>query len=164
MADKNLIFDFFNLSGKEESIKKAKRYFAQAGAAVATVDVDAKVRRTAGVSYREVHFGFADNQTVSFGIKQTGDVYQAKVNGKLLPLRSQDDHQKAVVEIVAAMTKGRAKFQAALAKTKVELPKSIRTAAPKMEQVLREKIASVDEAISAARDELASLTGEPVPS
>lgn len=159
MADKaTLIFDFFELSHKDSSIKAAKRYFAKAGATVTSVDVDAKVRRMAGQSYREVQFGFADSQTVSFGIKSTGDVYQVKVNGKLTPLKAQDDHAKAVVEIVAAMNKGRAKFQVALAKVKVDLPKAIRTAAPKMEQALREKIAAVDEAISAAQETLASLT------
>ncbi len=157
MAEKTIIFDFFELSHKDSAIKKAKRYFAQAGATVTSVDVDAKVRRMAGVSYREVQFGFADSQTVRFGIKQTGDVYQVKINGKLVPLKAQDDHVKAIGEIVAGMNKGRAKFQAALAKVKVDLPKSIRTAAPKMEQALREKIAAVDEAIGVAQETLASL-------
>jgi hypothetical protein len=158
MADKKtLIFDFFELSEKDASIKKAKRYFEQAGASVTSVDVDSKVRRAAGVSYREVQFGFADSQSVSFGVKNTGDVYQVKVNGKLTPLKAQDDHLKAIGEIVAAMTKGRAKFQAALAKAKVALPASIRTAAPKMEQALREQITAVDEAIVAATERLAAL-------
>ena len=157
MADKALIFDFFNLSEKDKATTKAKRYFEQAGATVTSVDVDAKAKRTAGVSYRDVHFGFADSQTVSFGVKATGDVYQVKVNGRLTPLKHQDDHLKAIGEIVAAMAKGRAKFQAALAKVKVDLPKSIRTAAPKMEAVLREQIAEVDTAISAAEERLALL-------
>lgn len=158
---KTLIFDFFELSHKDSSIKAATRQFAKAGATVTSVDVDGKVRRTMGQSYREVQFGFADSQTVSFGIKSTGDVYQVKVNGKPLPLKAQDDHEKAIVEIAAAMNKGRAKFQAALAKVKVELPKSIRTAAPKMEQVLRDRIAVVDDAIGVARETLASLTAQP---
>lgn len=155
---KALIFNFFELSGKDESIKKAKRYFSQAGATVTSVDVDAKVRRTLGISYREAQFGFADSQTVSFGITQSGDVYQVKINGKPFPLKSQDDHIKAISEIVAGMSKGRAKFQAALAKVKIALPGTIRTAAPKMEQVLRDKIVAVDEAIAVAQETLATLT------
>ena len=154
---KTLIFDFFKASDKDKSIAKAKRYFEQAGALVSSVDVDAKVKRVAGVSFRDVHFGFADSQTLSFGIKETGDVYQVKVNGRLTPLKHQDDHLKAIGELVAAMAKGRAKFQAALAKVKVELPKSIRTAAPKIEVALREQIATVDEAIVAAQERLAEL-------
>lgn len=154
---KTLIFDFFKASEKDKSIAKAKRYFEQAGALVSSVDVDAKVKRVAGVSFRDVHFGFADSQTLSFGIKETGDVYQVKVNGRLTPLKHQDDHLKAIGELVAAMAKGRAKFQAALAKVKVELPKSIRTAAPKIEVALREQIAAVDDAIVAAQERLAEL-------
>lgn len=157
MAEKALIFGFYELSDKDKAIAKAKRYFAQAGAIVTSVDVDAKVRRAMDTSYREVQFGFADSQTVSFGVKKTGDIYQVKVNGRLMPIKSQDDHLKAVAEIVSAMDKGRSKFQAALAKVKVALPASIRTAAPRMEQVLREKIAAVDEAITAAKENLATL-------
>lgn len=155
--NKVLIFDFFKASEKDKSITKAKRYFEQAGALVTSVDVDAKVKRVAGVSFRDVHFGFADSQTVSFGVKETGDVYQVKVNGKLTPLKHQDDHLQAIGELVAAMAKGRAKFQAALAKVKVALPKGIRTAAPKMEVALREQIAAVDQAIDAAKTRLAEL-------
>jgi len=154
---KTLIFDFFKASDKDKSIAKAKRYFEQAGASVTSVDVDAKVKRVAGVSFRDVHFGFADSQTISFGVKETGDVYQVKVNGRLTPLKHQDDHLKAIGELVAAMAKGRVKFQLALAKVKVELPKSIRTAAPKMEVALREQIAAVDEAIGVAQERLAAL-------
>lgn len=157
MAGKTLIFDFFKASDKDKSVAKAKRYFEQAGAVVTSVDVDAKVKRVAGVSFRDVHFGFADSQTISFGVKETGDVYQVKVNGRLTPLKHQDDHLKAIGELVAAMAKGRVKFQLALAKVKVELPKSIRTAAPKMEVALREQIAAVDEAIGAAQERLAAL-------
>lgn len=156
---KNLILDFFNLSEKDKAIAKAKRAFEKAGATVTSVDVDAKVKRVANVSSRDVHFGFADSQTASFGVTQTGDVFQVKINGRLTPLKNQDDHLKAISEIVAAMAKGRAKFQAALAKVKVDLPKSIRTAAPKMEAVLREQIAVVDEAIGIAQERLATLRG-----
>jgi hypothetical protein len=154
MAIKTLIFDFFELHDKDASIKKAQRFFEQAGATVTSVDVDAKVRRTAGVSYREVLFGFADSQTVQFGVKNTGDVYQVKVNGKLTPLKSQDDHLKAIAELVALMARGRSKFQIALAKVKVAVPSSIRTAAPAMEKILREQIANVDQAIEAATERL----------
>lgn len=161
MADKTLIFGFYELSDKDSSIKKAKRYFAQAGVVVTSIDVDAKTKRAMGTSFREVHFGFADSQTVSFGVKNTGDVYQIKVNGRLTPIKSQDDHLQAIKEIAALLDKNRAKFQAALAKVKVALPASIRTAAPKMEQVLREKIVSVDDAIAAAKEKLSSLQALP---
>lgn len=159
-ADKNLIFDFYNVSGKDKAITAAKRYFARAGSTVTSVDVDTKTKKIAGIESREVQFGFADSQSVSFGVTATGDIYQVKINGKLIPMRNQDDHVKAVAEIVAHMDKGRSKFQAALAKAKVALPPSIRTAAPKLEQVLREKISAVDEAITEATEKLASLKAQ----
>jgi hypothetical protein len=159
---KNLIFDIYNLSHKDKAIAAAKRAFAKAGAQVTSVDVDAKTKKTLGVEYREVQFGFADSQTIRFGVNATGDVAQVKVNGKTVPLKNPDDHGAAIDELVALMTKGRSKFQAALAKAKVALPPGIRTAAPKLEQVLREKITAIDEAITDAtqrRDELKALAG-----
>jgi hypothetical protein len=158
MADNNhLIFDFFNLSHKDKSVAAAKKYFKQAGTVVTSVDVGTAVKKAAGMQYREVQFGFADSQTVSFGVKESGDVFQAKVNGKSVPLKDQHDHAKAVAELVALMTKGRTKFQALLAKAKVALPATIRTAAPRLEQVLREKVGALDEAIGAARETLSGL-------
>lgn len=157
MADKHLIFDFYNLTGKDKSITAAKRYFARAGATVTSVDVDAKTKKVLSVETRDVQFGFADSQTVHFGVTATGDIYQVKINGKLIPIKYQDDHAKAIGEIVAAMDKGRGKFQTALSKVRATLPPSIRTAAPKLELVLREKISAVDEAIGAAQQKLASL-------
>jgi hypothetical protein len=152
-----LIFDFFKASEKDKAITAAKRYFQRAGAPVATVDVDQKVTKVHGVSTRLVHFGFADNQKVSFGVTETGDIYQVKLNDKVLPLRAQDDQAGAIAEIVAAMAKGRAKFQAALARVKVDLPQTIRTAAPNVEKDLKQKIALLDESISEARQTLADL-------
>ena len=88
MANKNLIFDFYNLNGKDKSVAAAKRYFARAGATVTSVDVDTKIKKIMGVESREVQFGFADSQTVSFGVTGTGDIYQVKVNSKRLPMNA----------------------------------------------------------------------------
>lgn len=156
---KTLIFDFYNLSHKDTAIGAAKRAFARAGATVATVDVAAKTQRTSGIDYRNVQFGFSDSQTVSFGVNATGDVAQIKVNGKAVPVKNQDDQGEAIKEVVAMMTAGRTKFQSAMAKAKVALPATIRTAAPKIEAVWREKIAGLDEAISEASEKLADLQG-----
>jgi Defence against restriction A N-terminal len=157
---KNLIFDIYNLSHKDKAIAMAKRAFARAGAEVATVDVDAKTKKTLGVEYREVQFGFADSQTIRFGVNATGDVAQVKLNGKSVPLKNPDDHGATIEELVALMVKGRTKFQASLAKARVTLPATIRTAAPKIAQVMRDKIAAIDDAITEAtqkRDELKAL-------
>ncbi|WP_321946571.1 hypothetical protein [Paraburkholderia sp. J10-1] len=160
MAEKNLVFDFFNLSNKDAAIKKASRYFLRAGATVASVDVLPTVKRLAGVEYREVQFGFADSQTVLVGVTATGDVGQVKLNSKALPIKAQDDHVAAISEIVGAMDRGRKRFQAALTRVKVALPPSIRTAAPKIEQELRERIAVVDEAIEGAKQRVVVLEAQ----
>jgi hypothetical protein len=97
---------------------------------------------------------------VRFGVNASGDVAQVKVNGKPIPLKNPDDHGKAIAEIVTAMTKGRAKFQAAMAKVKAELPKSVRTAAPKLENVWREKVTALDSAIEVATEKLADLRAQ----
>jgi hypothetical protein len=159
---KNLIFDIYNLSHKDKAIATAKRAFARAGMEVTSVDVDSKTKKTLGVEYREVQFGFSDSQSIRFGVNATGDVAQVKLNGKSVPLKNPDDHGAAIEELSALMVKGRTKFQMALAKAKVTLPATIRTAAPKIELVLREKIAAIDEAITDAtsrRDELKAQIG-----
>jgi hypothetical protein len=157
---KNLIFDIYNLSHKDKSIAAAKRAFARAGVEVTSVDVDAKTKKTLGIEYREVQFGFADSQSVRFGVNASGDVAQVKINGKVIPLKNPDDHGKAIAEIVAALNKGRAKFQAAMAKVKMALPPSVRTAAPKLEQVWREKVTALDEAIESATEKLNGLKAQ----
>ena len=158
----NLIFDIYNLSHKDAAIADAKRAFKKAGATVVTVDVDGKTKKTLGVEYREVQFGFTDSQTVRFGVNASGDVAQVRVNGKAVPLKNPDDHAAAIKELVAMMDKGRTKFQQAYAKQKAPLPPTVRTAAPKVLDALKEKVSALDEAISeatATRDDLrAQLT------
>lgn len=155
---KVVVFSFDDMGKKKDAATKAvARYFARAGEHVVQIDVPSAVRRTAGISYREMRLTFADSQTVSFFVKQSGDIYQVKLNGRLFSIKHQDDQPKAIAEIVKAMDSGRSKFQAAMAKVKVALPASIRTAAPKMEAILKERIANLDEALSVANSELAAL-------
>ncbi|MGH8332145.1 MAG: hypothetical protein ACRER3_18050, partial [Pseudomonas fluorescens] len=69
-------------------------------------------------------------------------------------IRAQDDHAKAIAEVVNQLDAGRSSFQQKLARTKVKLPPSIRTAAPRMEQVLTEKRDALKDAIAQAEQEL----------
>lgn len=154
---KNLIFDIYNLSHKDKAIATAKREFDRVGAQVTSVDVASTTKKALGVEYREVQFGFADSQNVLFGITATGDVAQVKLNGKVVAMKNQDDHGKAIAEIVALMTKGRAKFQAALARKKVALPPAIRTAAPKLQARLQEQLDATNAAIEQATARLETL-------
>jgi hypothetical protein len=157
---KNLIFDIYNLSHKDSAIKAATRAFLKAGAEVVSVDVDAKTKKTLGVEYREVQFGFADSQQVRFGVNASGDVAQVKLNGSSLPLKNPDDHGAAIKEIVAAMDKGRKKFQQQQAKIKLALPSTIRTAAPRLEQVWTDKLKALNEEIAQATEKRDNLKAQ----
>ncbi|MEN9866665.1 MAG: hypothetical protein RL748_2255 [Pseudomonadota bacterium] len=159
-ATQPILFDFFNLSGKDKASKAISKLFHQSGNQVVKIEVDAKPSRSAGITYRMVHLVFGDSQTVSLGVKASGDIWQVKLNGKLFPMKAQDDPKAAIQDLANAMNQGRAKFQAALAKTSVALPASIRTAAPKMAEVLRGKIADVDAALLAGQEQLTALQAE----
>ena len=124
-------------------------------------DIPSALKRSSGVTYREMALTFADSQTVVLRIKQSGDIFQVLLNGKVLPIKNQDDHVKAIAEIVQAMDAGRSKFQKILAAARVKPPAGIRTAAPKMEQVLTDKRDALKSAIAAVRAEISGLTAAP---
>lgn len=155
---KNIILDFDEMGNKKDAATKAIiKAFAKAKAEVVQGDVSQGVKRTSGISYREMLLTFNDSQTVTLFVKKTGDIYQVKLNGKVIPIKNQDDHQAAINEIAARMESGRTAFQKKLAAARVELPKEIKSAAPKIEAALTEKLKALDEAISATKDEIKNL-------
>lgn len=154
---KNIIFKFDEISNKDKATRAVSSYFKKAGAEIVQVDVSPSVKRTSGISYRELSLTFADSQIIIFRIKQSGDIYQALLNGKVKPMTNQDDHSAAITELVKAMESGRTAFQAKLAKAKVKLPNSIKTTVPNKEKLLTEKRDALKEAISAAEVELEQI-------
>src|SRR5690606_765225 len=126
----DLLINFDDLKPNNKALKNLVKAFTRAGAPVATIDADGRAKRTAGVTYREVILTFVDNQKITLFFKQTGDIFQVKLNGSVVPLKNQGDQVKAVSELVQLLDAGRAKFQAKLARQKVVLPSSIKTAAP----------------------------------
>lgn len=159
---KNLLFSFEDMSAKDKAAKAVIRYFTKAGAEVIAQDVDTRVKRTSGVSYREMTLTFDDSQQMILRVKQTGDIYQVLLNGKVVPVKNQDNHIKAVEELAAMVQSNRAKFQKALSRVKAEIPKSIKTAAPKLEAALSEKIEATKEAIRIVKEELTAMGVEVV--
>jgi hypothetical protein len=155
---KNLIFSFDDMGSKKDAATRAVvRYFARAGSHIVQGDVSPNIKRSSGVSYREMVLTFADSQVVTFSIKQSGDIFQVKLNGKSVPLKHQDDQVAAIGEMVGMMDAGRSKFQAAMAKVRIQLPDSIRTAAPKLEVALQEKVNALDEAIAVIKEEITAI-------
>ena len=160
---KNLLFSFEDLSAKDKAAKQAARYFSRAGANVVQQDVPTAVKRSSGITYREMALTFADSQQVVLRIKQSGDIFQVLLNGKVLPIKNQDDHVKAIAEIVQAMDAGRSRFQKLLAAAQARPPAGIRTAAPKMEQVLAEKRDALKAAIAEVRSQIEAIKGTAAP-
>lgn len=153
-------FSFEDLSSNDKALRAFTRAFNRLGANVVQTEVPQRIKRTAGISYKEVNLTFADSQVVTLCVKKTGDIFQVKLNGKALPIHNQDDQKKAIKEIVDAMDSGRAAFQRKLAKTQVKIPSGIKTAAPKMEEVLNEKVSSLKEAIEAVNKRCEELRAE----
>lgn len=160
---KTILFDFENLSARDKALREVSKLFGRAGANVVTSDVDKALSRRSGVTFRNVNLTFADGQTVTLAVKSTGDVFEVKVNGKLAPIRQQDDHAKAIAEIASRLDKGRDAFQRALAKVKVVLPPSIRVSRTAMLAAKTEKRDALKEAVQAARETLAEITAGAAP-
>lgn len=155
---KNLIFSFEDMGSKSDAAtRNLVKYFARAGNNVVQGEAITTIKRTAGISYREMVLTFSDSQKVVMRIKQSGDIYQVLLNDKVIPIKAQDDHVSAIAEIVRTMDAGRSKFQAMLVKLQAKPPAGIRTAAPKMEAVLTEKRDGLKSAIAVVRAEIAKL-------
>lgn len=152
-----LVFTFDDLSSKDKAAKEAVKQFKKAGAAVAQVDVGGNAKKTSGFAYRELFLTFTDSQIITMRIKESGDIYQVLLNKKIVPIRNQDDHTKAIKEMADMMARGRAAFQKRQAIKKVVMPSSIKTAAPKLEVALAERVQVLRSKVEQARTTLAEL-------
>jgi len=139
MANNIPVFSFDELSVKGKVEKKLVSLFKKAGLEPVTAEVDPKMKRTAGYSFKELSITFADSQKLAFRIKQSGDIYQVLVNGKVTPIKNQESMADAVAELSGMLNAGRTKFQQKLAKAMAKLPPKIKTAVPTIRQKLIEK-------------------------
>jgi hypothetical protein len=155
--NQKLLFSFDDLTQKDKAVKALTKAFQRAGATVASLTIDPKLKRTAGITYREIGMVFADSQLVTLRIKPPGDIYQVVVNKQVIPIANQDDHLKAVGEIVRVMERGRTAFQKKLTRAKVALPSGLKTAAPKIEAQLTARRDELKGLVVEARAELEAL-------
>lgn len=156
---KNLIFSFEDMGLKsDKATRDLVKYFTRAGSSIVQGEAVPTIKRTLGISYREMVLTFADSQTVIMRIKQSGDIFQVLLNSRAIPIKNQDDHVKAIAEIAQAMDTGRTKFQKQLAAAKVAPPVGLRTTTPKMEAVLTEKRDALKVAIASVHDQIAALS------
>lgn len=154
---KQILINFESPSAIKKSEKEAAKYFARAGIRVVKSEVDQRVKRTSGVSYREMTLTMSDSQVVKLNVTLAGDIYQVRVNGRVRPILDQSDHIKAVAEIAKMLEAGRTAFQRRLARAKVKLPPSVRTAAPRLEVALEEKRDALKDALQATLEEIARV-------
>jgi len=148
-----LVFNFEDLDSDNAS-QALSRYFQGAGEQVVQTSVDPQIRTSSDIAYKTIAVTFADGQKLTLLVKESGDIFSVLLNGKALPLKTQDDQEAAMAEMVKAMDDGRAAFQDALTKTQAVVPATIRMAAPKVEAVLQARLASLNEAIKQAKVEL----------
>lgn len=159
---KNILIDFALLAtDAARALRKVTQQFQRAGLPVLKAESDGRNKRTASISYREAVLSFEDSQQVLMRIKASGDIYQVLINGRLTPIKDQDDHAAAIKEIVAKLDKGRQAYQKRLAAMQMKPPEGIKTAAPKLKDALQAQLKSVTEQIAAAESELAQLQPDP---
>lgn len=164
-----LLFDIKNLSTEAESMKRLIELFSALGEKLVSHDVGKALKRTAGISYKEVALTFADSQTVTLLIKQTGDIFKVKINGKEAALRNQDAHKpEAVIQEIAQRIKSsRTAYQKALAaKTKADdVAQAAKSSGLKNTQKIRvsalqEQVNSLDALIAERQQYKAQLEAE----
>lgn len=119
---KSLLFSFDDLSDKNKVVQKVKKQFEKLNLTVTAVDVPQQIKRTAGVSYREVSMTFADSQIVTLRVKKTGDIFTVLLNKKAIPIKNQDDQTKGLREIADAVVKNQSAFQRKLARIAIKVP------------------------------------------
>ncbi len=132
---KSLLFSFDDLTDKNKVVQSVKKQFESLNLPVSSVDVPQRIKRTAGISYREVSMTFVDSQIVTLRIKKTGDIFEVRLNGKAIPIRNQDDQKKGLKEIAEAVIKNQSAFQRKLARIAVKVPtKGMRSTVSVVEQ------------------------------
>lgn len=159
MATQNT-FDFGDQQAATQSLKKISQLMQRAGQPVVSSSFDQKLKRTSGVSYCEAMLTLASGQTITLRVTQTGDVFQVLLNGQVKPIKNAGDQIRAVGEIAKLAEANQAAFQKKQARVKTELPKGIKTAAPKMEVALQSRASELDAQIAERTQQVAELKAE----
>lgn len=124
-----------------------------------SVEIDPKLRRSSGITYRDVHVAMKDSQTVTFRVKQTGDIFQVLVNGRAVPIKSQGNQADAIREIVDVLNARRARLQKVLTMAKVPMRRGASVSVRMQVNQLKSKLVGLDAMIEDAKMELAEIAG-----
>ena len=106
------VFDFARFD--VEGVKPIKDAFEKAGLTVVDVEASNKAARRSGYQVKQATFFFGDGQRVVMMLKNDGDgqgdIYQVKLNSRVVPVKNVDDMDKAVAEIAAMAGANSASF------------------------------------------------------
>lgn len=173
LSTMNILFNFDELGGKgDKAIAKIKREFKKHKVLIELVDVS-KMKRSAGINYKELLLTSSDSQQVQFSVKATGDIFKVKLGAIIggrtslreMPIKHQDDQLKAIGEIAARLHKDMPSFQKKLAKAqKNELDQEVKD---KIKKTVRNQLAELqalnaelDKQLEEAEQEINRLQGE----
>ena len=154
--------DYAKLTGQDPASKSLVREFARHHAKVITIESDGTERKTSGVAFKTLNLSFADSQQVALDIKKTGDIFAVRINGRVVPIKNQDDLNKAVVEIIDRLDAGRKAFQKRQAMVRVDAPKpkNLSMTAANQTKILEEKRDNLKTELEAVRAERATVEAE----
>lgn len=149
--------DYKTLSTEEKGVKELVRTFKKKGAEIVAIDVPDKVKKTSGVAYKELFLTFADSQQVALRISEKNAIFQVMINNRLTPIKNQDDHDKAVIEMIDLMDAGRKAFTKKLEARAMEVPLEEKTSTSAMRVELQAKRDGLKESIASLESELVEL-------
>ena len=134
------------------------------------ITLDDKIQNKGDFKFRTVYVMFKDKQSAMLNVKLSqhkkdgtdkeetaGDVFEVKISTapgkyKVLPIKNQDDHEKAIAEIAKALVANRTKFEKASEAVKVTIPKlkGVSVSHKQRVEALKSQIADLDSQIAAA--------------
>lgn len=114
---KFLSFDFSQFN--EKGLKKVIDEFKKQRLSVTSVEADNKPKRQSGVQTKKAVLHFGDGQKLMLQATAQGSIFQVRLNTRVIPVKSVDNLQKAIVEISAKITANSKQFQKTLQKRAV---------------------------------------------
>ena len=154
----NTLFTWDELSENPKTApKKLLNAFKHTGAQIVASWVEGKIKRENGVSYRQICLVFADSQQITLRVKQTGDVFQVRLNKKVMALKEQNDIKQAIIEIIKLVDQNTRKFQRTLTQKRISLPSGMKSTIKRKEIVLAEREKELDQRIEEAQAMVSSL-------
>lgn len=152
-----VVIDYKAMSIDEKGVKEVVRSFKKKGSEIVAIDVPGIVKKSSGVAYKEVSLSFADSQIVTLRVSEKNAVFQAVLNGRVVPIKNQDNLEKAVIELIDMMDAGRKAFVKKLEARKMEVPQKATTSTSALRAELQAKRDGLKDSVESLERELSEL-------